>query len=50
MISISLFGFDLGATLARKFLDELLEKVCNKSNDSTYWYKDSLVDIVFAGF
>ena len=50
MISISLFGFDLGATLARKFLDELLEKVCNKSNDGTYWYKDSLVDIVFAGF
>lgn len=50
MISISLFGFDLGATLARKFLDEFLEKVCNKSNDGTYWYKDSLVDIVFAGF
>ncbi|MFY2738303.1 hypothetical protein [Pseudocitrobacter faecalis] len=50
MISISLFGFDLGATLARKFLDEFLEKVCEKSSDGTYWYKDSPVDIVFAGF
>ena len=29
-ISISLYGYDTGATLARKFLDEFLKEVCQK--------------------
>jgi len=48
LISISLFGFDLGATLARKFLDSLLEDICQKQGDK-YTYQGIPVDIVFTG-
>jgi hypothetical protein len=49
LISISLFGFDLGATLARKFIDALLQDICQKQDDK-YTYHDVPVDIIFAGF
>ena len=48
LISISLFGFDLGATLARKFLDSLLKDICKKEGDK-YTYRGIPVDIVFTG-
>ncbi|HHG8783651.1 DUF2235 domain-containing protein [Enterobacter hormaechei] len=48
LISISLFGFDLGATLARKFLDSLLKDICKKQGDK-YTYRGIPVDIVFTG-
>lgn len=48
LISISLFGFDLGATLARKFIDILLEELCQKEGDK-YTYQGIPVDIVFTG-
>ncbi|QDK19811.1 DUF2235 domain-containing protein [Leclercia adecarboxylata] len=48
VISVSLFGFDLGATLARKFLDSLLKDICNKEGDK-YTYQGIPVDIVFTG-
>ncbi|MGT8958176.1 hypothetical protein ACVV4G_15845 [Escherichia coli] len=34
-ISVSLYGFDLGATLARKFLDNFLKEVCLKNKEKT---------------
>lgn len=48
LISISLFGFDLGATLARKFIDTLLEDICQKQDDK-YTYQGIQVDIIFTG-
>lgn len=48
LISVSLFGFDLGATLARKFLDSLLDDICQKQGDN-YTYQGIPVDIVFTG-
>ncbi|HHH3608757.1 DUF2235 domain-containing protein [Enterobacter roggenkampii] len=48
LISVSLFGFDLGATLARKFLDTLLDELCQKQGDK-YTYLGIPVDIVFTG-
>lgn len=48
LIYISLFGFDLGATLARKFLDSLLKDICKKQGDK-YTYRGIPVDIVFTG-
>jgi len=48
LISISMFGFDLGATLARKFADELLEDLCQKQGEK-YTYKGVPVEIVFVG-
>lgn len=48
LISVSLFGFDLGATLARKFLDALLEDLCQKQGDK-YAYQGIPVNIVFTG-
>ncbi|EMH4161404.1 DUF2235 domain-containing protein [Pluralibacter gergoviae] len=49
LISISLFGYDLGATLARKFLDTFLEDVCQKKGDK-YTYQNIPAEIVFTGF
>lgn len=49
LISISLFGYDLGATLARKFLDTFLENVCQKKGDK-YTYQNIPVEVVFTGF
>lgn len=48
LISVSLFGFDLGATLTRKFLDSLLKDICQKEGDK-YTYQGIPVDIVFTG-
>ncbi|MFZ1872580.1 MAG: hypothetical protein WAU54_07365 [Chania sp.] len=48
LISISLFGFDLGATLARKFIDTLLEDICEKQGDQ-YTYQGIAVEIIFTG-
>ncbi|MBL0896983.1 DUF2235 domain-containing protein, partial [Pectobacterium atrosepticum] len=48
LIQISVFGADLGAALARRFIDELLESVCSKVGNE-YRYADSKVEVVFAG-
>ncbi len=48
LISVSLFGYDLGATLARKFLDTLLDDICQKQGDK-YVYEGIPVEIIFAG-
>lgn len=53
-ISISVFGFDLGATLARKFIDDLLNDICQKEqqkdSSAKYTYETIPVNIIFAGF
>ncbi|MDY4375346.1 MULTISPECIES: DUF2235 domain-containing protein [Pectobacterium] len=48
LIQISVFGADLGAALARSFIDELLESVCTKAGNE-YRYEDSKVEVIFAG-
>lgn len=48
LISISLFGFDVGATLARKFIDALLDDICQKQGDK-YTYQGIPVEIIFTG-
>ncbi|ELY4775738.1 DUF2235 domain-containing protein [Cronobacter turicensis] len=48
LISVSLFGFDLGATLLRKFLDEFLSEMCQKQGDNYTW-QGIPVDIIFTG-
>ena len=49
LISLSFFGYDLGATLARKFIDTLLSDICEKQGDK-YYYQKIPVDIIFTGF
>lgn len=48
LISISFFGFDVGATLARKFIDALLDDICQKQGDK-YTYQGIPVEIIFTG-
>ncbi|HEY2452110.1 MAG TPA: DUF2235 domain-containing protein [Scandinavium sp.] len=48
LISVSLFGFDLGGTLARQFIDMLLNDVCKKTGEQ-YTYQSVPVDIIFTG-
>ncbi|EKZ5287244.1 DUF2235 domain-containing protein [Klebsiella aerogenes] len=48
LISISLFGYDVGATLARKFIDTLLDDICQKQGDK-HTYQGIPVEIVFTG-
>ncbi|MEQ9998072.1 DUF2235 domain-containing protein [Pectobacterium versatile] len=48
LIQVSVFGADLGAALARRFIDELLESVCTKEGNE-YRYEDSKVEVIFAG-
>ncbi|MBN3053733.1 hypothetical protein H4F45_20145, partial [Pectobacterium brasiliense] len=48
LIQISVFGADLGAALARRFIDELLETLCTKVGNE-YRYEDSKVEVIFAG-
>ncbi|WP_422457456.1 hypothetical protein [Pantoea sp. BJFS-204] len=48
LISISLFGYDVGATLARKFIDTLLDDICQKQGGK-YSYQGIPVEIVFTG-
>ena len=43
------YGFDLGATLARKILDNFLKEVCLKNKEKKHQYKNALVDIAFIG-
>ena len=49
IVSVSIFGYDLGATLARKFIDLLLDNICQKSGEK-YYYQNIPVEIVFTGF
>ncbi|MGQ3664574.1 hypothetical protein [Citrobacter braakii] len=48
LISISLFGYDVGATLARKFIDTLLDDICQRQGDK-HTYKGIPVEIIFTG-
>ncbi|GAA4494782.1 hypothetical protein [Pseudaeromonas paramecii] len=48
LIQISVFGADLGAVLARRFIDELLASVCSKTGNE-YRYQESKVEVIFAG-
>ncbi|UAN42460.1 MULTISPECIES: phospholipase effector Tle1 domain-containing protein [unclassified Enterobacter] len=47
-ISISFFGYDIGATLSRKFIDTLIEDVFQKQGDK-YTYQGIPVEILFTG-
>lgn len=49
LISVSLFGYDLGGTLARQFLDILLNEMCPKGADGQHRWQSVPVDIVFTG-
>ncbi|WP_417314367.1 phospholipase effector Tle1 domain-containing protein [Enterobacter sp.] len=49
LISVSVFGFDMGGTLARQFIDLLLEELCEQSSEGKSVFKGIPVDIVFAG-
>ncbi|MCG0458497.1 DUF2235 domain-containing protein [Enterobacter cloacae complex sp. ECC445] len=49
LISLSVFGFDMGGTLARQFIDLLLEDLCEQRIDGKTIFKGIPVDIVFAG-
>lgn len=48
LISISLFGYNVGATLARKFIDTLLDDICQRQGDK-HTYKGITVEIIFTG-
>lgn len=48
LIQVSIFGADLGAALARRFIEELLESVCTKVGNE-YHYEESKVEVIFAG-
>ncbi|VXA79354.1 MULTISPECIES: DUF2235 domain-containing protein [Aeromonas] len=49
LIQVSVFGADLGAALARRFIEELLESVCTKVGNENR-YEESKVEVIFAGF
>ncbi|MFM4931890.1 DUF2235 domain-containing protein [Aeromonas dhakensis] len=48
LIQVSVFGADMGAALARRFIEELLESVCTKVGNE-YRYEESKVEVIFAG-
>ncbi|VEA64706.1 Uncharacterized conserved protein [Serratia plymuthica] len=48
LISISFFGYDLGATLARKFIDTLLNDIFERQDDK-YYYQNIPIEIIFTG-
>ncbi|UNU88212.1 DUF2235 domain-containing protein [Aeromonas dhakensis] len=48
LVQVSVFGADLGAALARRFIEELLESVCTKVGNE-YRYEESKVEVIFAG-
>ncbi|MGL6053008.1 MAG: hypothetical protein ACRC16_24040 [Aeromonas salmonicida] len=48
LIQVSVFAADLGAALARRFIEELLESVCTKVGNE-YRYEESKVEVIFAG-
>ncbi|WP_083235990.1 phospholipase effector Tle1 domain-containing protein [Halomonas caseinilytica] len=47
-IRVSVFGFDFGAAMAKAFVRELLEEVCEQVDDR-YEFEGSEVQVVFAG-
>ncbi|MFI8417303.1 hypothetical protein ACQKDS_12800 [Serratia sp. NPDC078593] len=49
LISVSVFGFDMGGTLARQFIDVLLGEVCDRNTGDKPTFRGVPVDIVFAG-
>ncbi|MBQ0213953.1 hypothetical protein OSB94_12595 [Proteus vulgaris] len=50
LVSVSLFGFDLGGAIARKFLDEkIINNICEKNEDDRFVYQGVFVDIPFMG-
>lgn len=49
LISVSVFGFDMGGTLAREFLDMLLDDICDRTTGGKPTFRGIPVDIVFAG-
>lgn len=49
LISVSVFGFDMGGTLARQFIDMLLGEICDKKTGGKPSFRGVPVDIVFAG-
>ena len=49
LISVSVFGFDMGGTLAREFLDILLYDICDKNTSGKATFQGVPVDIVFTG-
>lgn len=49
LISVSIFGFDMGGTLARQFIDVLLNELCKKEPDGRYTWRSVPVDILFTG-
>lgn len=49
LISVSVFGFDMGGTQARQFIDLLLNDLCDQGDNGKPTYRGIPVDIVFAG-
>ncbi|QBC04807.1 phospholipase effector Tle1 domain-containing protein [Enterobacter cloacae] len=49
LISVSVFGFDMGGTQARQFIDLLLNDLCDQCDNGKPMYRGIPVDIVFAG-
>ncbi|HHO0143444.1 hypothetical protein GKR72_16010 [Providencia stuartii] len=54
MISVSVFGFDMGATLARYFIGVLVNQICQKNYDTGLYFYGGVhggawVDIPFVG-
>jgi hypothetical protein len=49
LISVSVFGFDMGGTLAREFIDMLLGEICDRNTGDKPAFRGVPVDIVFAG-
>lgn len=47
-IRVSVFGFDFGAALAKAFIRELLDKICDREGD-TYRYQGAEIVVAFAG-
>ncbi|TVP93400.1 MAG: hypothetical protein EA348_00765, partial [Pseudomonadaceae bacterium] len=46
-IKLSVFGFDFGATLARAFVHELLQR--SEQRGQHYYYRDARLELMFAG-
>ncbi|ENY6785899.1 hypothetical protein ACF1CY_003388 [Providencia rettgeri] len=49
LVSVSLFGFDLGGAIARKFVDEIINNICEKDDKDRLIYQGVFVDIPFMG-
>jgi hypothetical protein len=49
LISVSVFGFDMGGTQARQFIDLLLNDMCQQGPEGKPTFRGVPVDIVFTG-